>query len=141
MVFSFLKKSKFKEIERISEQRSSERAARELGINVSYKEAPDNHILPKEYFKIVVVDFKNVSDSTKIKFEELQEEYQHQEYQKLVKALVKKVLLYSSVLTALCSTLILAKCEKEKNSSEPKLIQKAILKKENTPYPARLRDG
>ena len=140
MLFSFLKKSKFKEIERISEQRSSERAARELGIEISYKEAPDNHILPKEYFKIVVVDFKNVPDSTKIKFEELQEEYRRQEYQKLVRSLVKKILLYSSVLAALSSTLILVTCEKEKAANEPKLIQKSPLKKENILLPDRSRE-
>lgn len=140
MLFSFLKKSKFKEIERISEQRSSERAARELGIEISYKEAPDNHILPKEYFKIVVIDFKNVTDSTKIKFEELQEEYRRQEYQKLIKALAKKVFLSLGILTALSSSLVLVTCEKEKAANEPKLIQKSPLKKENIPLPDRSRE-
>ena len=139
MLFSFFKKSKFKEIERISEQRSSERAAHELGLKVTYKEATDNHILPNEYFKIVVVDFKNASDETKMKFEELQEEYKHQEYQKLVRILAKKILLSLGMLGALASILTLSTCEKEKSPTEAKHIQKATLKKENIPSPARLR--
>lgn len=125
MSFSFLKKTNFKEIEAISETKAIERAAKELGIKITYKESKQNHILPNEYFKVVIVDLKNVPDEKRIKFEELQEEYQHQEYQNLLKGLAKRLLIYTGMLTAGVATLALITCENEKEQPTPKLIQKA----------------
>lgn len=135
MLFSFLKKKNFKELETISEYRATQKAAKELGIKISYKESKENHILPKEHFQIIIVDLKEVSNEKKIKFEELQQEYQEKEYHKLLKDVVQKTIIYTGLLIAGASTLSLATCLQQKENHPPKLIQKASTHKGyNYPY-------
>ncbi len=126
---------RIKDLETISKNKATEKAALELGLKFSYQESKEEHLLPKEHFKFVVVDLKNISPETKTKFEELQKKYQQEEYQKITQHISKKVLRSLSILVLGVSALTLITCERNKSEKMPKLIQKATpVKGYNYPY-------
>jgi hypothetical protein len=137
MVFSFLK-----EIEHQSEINATLQAAKKLGLKVSYmpykKNGNINNCFP-------VVDLKETPNHIKLEFEELHHEYQQQEYQKMIRKVIRKISISLSVLVLTIGTGTIVKCTSKNNEPAshlaPKTIQKATLKKENTLSPSRLRDG
>lgn len=126
-MFSFLKRKRLQELETISENKATEKAAKELGLKITYQETKEHHLLPPEHFKIIIIDFKNVPHETKIKFEELQQEYQQQEYQKMLRHIGKKILISLSILGGLVSAITVSTCTQSSPTTEhtPHLIQKA----------------
>lgn len=132
ILFSFLKKISFHELETISENKASEKAAKELGLKISYQESKESHVLPPEHFKCVIIEFKNVPHETKIKFEELQQEYQHQEYQKMLRHIAKKIIVSTAILGAIFSAVTVSTCLSSDTNSQP---QPTPVQKQKMPHP------